>query len=237
MFINDNCSTCQAFSKSIFACKISGSTFDTSTSVGLSMSFKRGQEIYKEGLTIGGVFCVQSGKIKIDKCCGDDRKITIGFAKEGALIGFTGFDKNLKYDNSAICIEDSIICFLPIKLFEESLANNNNVLYNLLLRQTELNRNYTRMIRDLRCKNVRERIASAVLDLKKHFGIDEMEFIDLDIRREDLAQIAGTTVESSIRFINEFRSEKILFVKSKRIRIVDEIKLKQTARYINCALN
>jgi CRP-like cAMP-binding protein len=75
-------------------------------------------------------------------------------------------------------------------------------------------------VSDLSTKRVETRIARAVLRLARQSGkkIDEGVLIDLPLSRQDLAEMAGTTLYTVSRVIREWEIKEI--VQSKRQQII-----------------
>jgi len=80
-------------------------------------------------------------------------------------------------------------------------------------------------------KNVCERLAELLLNLKNKYGVKEDHGWRLDIKltREEMAAIIGTANETVIRTISDFRNEGILDQIGKTIYITDVKKLESFA--------
>jgi CRP/FNR family transcriptional regulator len=79
-------------------------------------------------------------------------------------------------------------------------------------------------------KHVRERIAEAILLLKECYGVTaDGKTINSNLTRKEIANIAGTTTETSIRILSEFQKDKIISLNGKDITIINEEKLFKTA--------
>ena len=73
---------------------------------------------------------------------------------------------------------------------------------------------------------VRDRIAQCLLILKKNYGVEpDGATINMIIKREDLANLAGTTRESATRLLYDLQEQKIIELVGKKIKIIDEQKL------------
>ena len=59
--------------------------------------------------------------------------------------------------------------------------------------------------------------------------MDEGTLIDLKLTREEMASMVGTATETLIRFISEFKDEGILKQYDKKILIMDESLLNESA--------
>ena len=73
-------------------------------------------------------------------------------------------------------------------------------------------------------KTVRQRTALALVFL--HEAYNEKE---INVAREDLANMVGTATESLIRLINEFKKEAIISISARRIKVIDIETLKSIA--------
>ena len=52
---------------------------------------------------------------------------------------------------------------------------------------------------------------------------------EINVAREDLANMVGTATESLIRLINEFKKNSIITVNARRIQVLDSEALKRLA--------
>ena len=67
------------------------------------------------------------------------------------------------------------------------------------------------MVTNMAQKHVRERIAEVLLLLKDFFGLEEDNItINTVLTREDIANMAGTTTETTIRVLSDFNKSKII---------------------------
>jgi CRP-like cAMP-binding protein len=54
------------------------------------------------------------------------------------------------------------------------------------------------------------------------FGIDEQNNLKISLTREELANIVGTATESVIRLLSEFKSDKLVELNGRKIRILNK---------------
>ena len=77
-------------------------------------------------------------------------------------------------------------------------------------------------ITELAQKPVRERMAETILMLKEFYGYEaDNKTINALISREDIANITGTATETAIRVLSDFRNERMIDLKAKKIRILN----------------
>lgn len=193
--------------------------------------YKKGQTLFSEGASNFGLYCINSGKIKVTKAASEGRETILRILGPGDVIGHQNILTNDKNQNTATMIEDGSICFLDRKFMTELIQKESSVAMNLIKKlSAEVtaaeNRNAA-----MSNKNVRERLADLLLSLKSNYGIREAHRVRLNIKltREEMASIVGTANETIIRFISEFKEEGILEQEGKVIFLLDENKLLQSA--------
>ena len=70
-------------------------------------------------------------------------------------------------------------------------------------------------------QNVKQRLAQLLIYLDNNFGCDKKGFINLSLSRIEISNILGTSKEGCIRMISNFRKEKLIDLKGKKIKIID----------------
>ena len=88
-------------------------------------------------------------------------------------------------------------------------------------------------ITDIAQKTVRERLAEILLLLVHDFGLDNESFLNISLTREELANIVGTATESVIRLLSEFKSDKLLELNGRKIKILNKKGLEKISNVFN----
>lgn len=183
--------------------------------------YKRGDILYQEGSRISGFYCINSGILKIFKTGFDGKEQIIRFAKRGDFIAYRSVLSNEPACTSAKVIEDCQVCFIPSEILVQlSKVNSTFALELLKLACHELGEANS-FITDIAQKTVRERLAEILLLLVHDFGLDENNYLKVSLTREELANIVGTATESVIRLLSEFKSDKIVELNGRKIRILN----------------
>lgn len=195
-----------------------------------NLFFKKGQLIFSEGNQPHGIFCIYSGKVKIHKMGDEGKDQIVRLAKSSNIIGYRSIFNNNTYYASATAIEDTEVCFISKTFITELIKNNNTLTFTLMnLLSEDLKRAEERIIH-MAQKHVRERIAEALLLLNEAYGFrEDGKTIDSTLTRREIANIAGTTTETSIRVLSDFDKDKIIQLNGKDIKILDMKKLFRTA--------
>jgi CRP-like cAMP-binding protein len=82
-------------------------------------------------------------------------------------------------------------------------------------------------------KTVRERLALQLVVIREKYKVSGAEGgpIEVNISREDLANLVGTVRENVVRILTEFKEDDILETKGRKIIIKDVNKLVQIANF------
>lgn len=204
-----SCNHCKAKALSIFhVCGLSEShkIDDAKTCI----AFKAGHEIFQEGHRPSGVYCVNSGNIKLVKLGNEGKEKIVRLSGSGDMVGYKSVISNGVYSATAIAQSNVNVCFIPTSDFMNLLGENGK----LSLEFTKLLcRNISDVeseVVDLAYKPVRERLAEALLLLEAKFNTQTDHPEILSVSREDLATLIGTAKETVIRLLSDFKSEGIV---------------------------
>jgi CRP/FNR family transcriptional regulator len=196
--------------------------------------FKKGETIFEEGTYPHGLYCINSGKIKVTQTGIDGREHIVHLAKDGDVMGYRAVLGGDKYSASAVALENSNICFIPTKTFVSMVEKDPKLAFKIIhLFSNEL-KIAERGITDIAQKSVKERLAQGLLLLKESYGLEnDNTTLNITMTREDIASIVGTARETVIRLLFELERESILALEGKKIKILDQPKLLRLANIID----
>ncbi|MEB2778578.1 Crp/Fnr family transcriptional regulator [Algoriphagus sp. D3-2-R+10] len=188
------------------------------------ISHRKGQVLYYEEAKPLGVFCVNEGVIKIFKTASNGKEQIMHLAKKGDLLGYSALLGEENYTNSAMVIEDAKICFIPKETFLKALVSNGPFFRRLTKALSHEIGVMEEKLVDASQKSIRERLAYLLLQLANSYGLDGAgnQQIDLVLSREEVASLIGTATESVIRLLSEFKKDKLIELKGKKIVILDK---------------
>ena len=227
--VQPECQHCQARFKSVFCDLNEADLNELNLSKGCN-TFKKGQIIFNEGGFPHGIFCVNSGKIKITQSGDEGKEQIVRFAKDGDILGYRTILSGDKYSSSATAIDDSSICFIPKNTFFNLIGKNANLSMEIMKLLSHDLKMAEHKITDLAQKPVRERMAEALLFLKETYGYEnDNATINVILSREEIANMVGTTRETATRLLSEFKDDSIVALIGKKIKILNHQKLVKTA--------
>lgn len=225
-FEEPNCKDCNLVFSTVFK-KLTVDQLDYLTKNKVCSQIKKGKTLYKEGSRITGVYCINDGILKVYKTGCEGKEQIVKFAKRGDIIGYRSVINGEPACTSVKAIEDSVVCYINTQELYGLLKENSELGIELLqIACAELDEanNY---LTDIAQKSVRERLAEILLKLQDDFGTDKEGIINITLTREELANIIGTATESVIRLLSEFRTEGLVDLQGRKIKILNIQKLKK----------
>jgi CRP-like cAMP-binding protein len=195
--------------------------------------YKKGETVFWERSYPDGIFYISEGKVKMYKVDNTGREQIIYVANKGELIGYHAVLAESRYPDSATALEESLISFIPKKDFLFTLQQSetlNRRLLKTLSHEFEVLANSLSLFTQ---KSVRERLALQLIVLREKYKTDFQPGmpVEINMSREDLANLVGTGKENIVRILSEFKEDKILETKGRLVIIHDVNKLIKIADY------
>jgi CRP-like cAMP-binding protein len=227
---NVDCEHCESKDKGIF-CQLKDVALTKVSDNKVMNTYKKGQTIFFQGNPPFGLYCINSGKIKITTTGNDGKESILRIAGPGDVLGHRSLFSDETYHATATVIEDAVICFMDKKFIYKAIETEPTVALNLIQKLSREMGSAEARTAAMAQKNVRERLAELFLMLKKTYGIQDGNRWKLDIKltREEIASMVGTANETVIRFISEFKDEGLIEQEGKTIFVTDEKKLLEFA--------
>ncbi|MGW8122445.1 Crp/Fnr family transcriptional regulator [Roseivirga echinicomitans] len=197
------------------------------------VTYKKNQTLFYEGTRPMGIFCINSGKVKVFKMGSNGKEQILFIAQSGDFLGYRSLLSEEFYGASATVLEPAAICFIPKSDFLAVLHSNPDFFSKLMKAVCKELGIMENKLAQLSQKSVRERLATTILMLKETYGMEGegSDVIDIVLSREDLANIVGTATETVIRLLSEFKSDKMIALEGKKIRVLDTDKLLHEADF------
>ncbi len=188
-------------------------------------SYKKKEFIYNEGGYPRGIYFLNSGKVKTSLTNAEGKELTTGLYNEGDFFGYLALLEETKYSDNASALDDAEICLIPKEDF-----------YNLVYNSPEVSKKFIKMLSNelvakedqllqLAYNSVRKRVAEALLTLYDKYAKENEEKFSIKISREDLSNLVGTSTETVIRTLSDFKDEQLVDVKGGLITILNHSKL------------
>lgn len=195
--------------------------------ISIERKYKKNMIIFLEGEPGDGFYYIKSGKIKVYRTYMDGKEHIIHIFGAGEVIGEATLFTNIPYPASAVVYEDSVVGCIKNSDLEALVKENSDLalsIIRILVRKLSLGQE---KIRSLAFNDVFSRCATLLLKLAQDHGLetDSGIMIDIQLTRQELAEMAGTTRETISRAMSRFKKEKSLTEKDDRIVILNKSKL------------
>jgi len=195
--------------------------------------YSKGEIIFREAAYPAGIFYIVDGKVKKYKVDKDGKEHIIYVANQGEILGYHAILSEDRYPDSASALEKSRIAFIPKEDFLTTLQQS-AVLSKRLLKT--LSHEFAVLANSLSVfaqKSVRERLALQLIVLREKYKVNFQPGmpVEINISRDDLANIVGTVRESLVRILSEFKEAGIVETKGRKIIVHDVNRLIKIANY------
>jgi CRP-like cAMP-binding protein len=190
---------------------------------------RKGTNILNEGSPVSHIIYLRKGLVKEYILRPDNLEQILQIIKPHSFLGMTSLfgDKINRYSYEALT--DLKLCYVDIDVFITLVRNNGNFAFEIL---TSVGRdsleNFRRFI-DQSHKKINGRIADILIYFSRI--IFSSNVLQIPLTRLELAEMAGTSRESTGRVIARLRSDGIIKISGKKIIITDMKKLENISKF------
>lgn len=184
-------------------------------------SFQRSALIFQARNRINCIYLVVSGILKTFITGFDGKEQITRFEKRGDLIGYSSIFDDEITDTTTKTITPTILCHIPGE--QLTLLFNTNPLFamNLMKIACKELKSSNKYLADLAQKTVRERLAEVLLLLMNTFDLEDDGTLKILLTREEIANLVGTATESVIRLLSEFKSNNLIELHGRKVKLKD----------------
>jgi CRP-like cAMP-binding protein len=84
--------------------------------------YEPGEEIFTQGQAIKGICCIYDGRVALDQRKRDGQVVTLHVAEKGETIGLPDLMEETCHTRSAVALERTEVCFVPMESFRQLFA-------------------------------------------------------------------------------------------------------------------
>jgi CRP/FNR family transcriptional regulator len=175
-------------------------------------SFSKGDVLFREGDASDELYTLISGRVKVVKTTARGSDVILEIFGPGDPVGAVAVYDSRPYPATAVAIEETSCVVVGRQTFFDLLETRPTMIRGLLsgltLRLVEL----TSRLAELSGGRVEARMARFFLKLANDMGQPRPEgvFIPLVLSRQELADMIGSTIETSIRVMSRWGKEDIV---------------------------
>lgn len=177
-----------------------------------ALAWAEGEPLMMAGDAPGGVHLVMSGRVRVTRDTVDGQEITVDIAGPGDVLGPLD-TAPVPVDDSAWAMETTCALFLPAETLGEVVATFPPLAMALLrLQQERLAAGREREVAQS-TRTVEQRVAGVLLQVATRLGQarpDGSVLLQVRLRRDDIAGMAATTVESASRAMAKMKRDGLI---------------------------
>nr|WP_320000290.1 Crp/Fnr family transcriptional regulator [uncultured Draconibacterium sp.] len=187
------------------------------------VQYLKGETIFKQGAFAPYVMYVIEGLVKVYLQTGVDKNMSISVATEGEFLAFSSVFGEPVHTYSAQALSNTQICMIEKESLKQILLDNPQFALKITSQNYRNERHLFEVIKNISYKQMRGKLASALLYLSQEEFMKKNIFEFLT--RQDIADFASISAESAIKFLKEFEKENIITLNGKNIIVDDAAQL------------
>lgn len=200
--------------------------------ISVERHYDKGDQVFAEGDPSDLIFTVVAGRVKVVKAIPGGKELIIEILGPGDPLGAIAAYEARPYPASAIALEEAVCVASKRAAFMTLLETCPSLVRGMLggfsLRIIELGKR----LGEITGSRVEARFAQLFLKLADRLGKPRASgiFIPLVLSRQDLADLTGTTMETSIRIMSRWGKEGVVNTETDGFLVSSRDELESLAR-------
>lgn len=184
---------------------------------------ERGEVIWMSGGQLSFFGVVGIGFVKMVRTQATGQEITAEIMGPGQVFGMLGTIDGAGCPLSARAVCNTWYLKVPKSPFLEVYSHTEALKDHVVRRTTLRLRQAYEMMARMSSGKVEQRIAAVLVILAESYGreTDQGTLIDVPLTRQDVAEMAGTTAETTIRAMSRWQKDGVLELSRRKIVVVD----------------
>lgn len=190
----------------------------------VASSHRKKETIFSEGEPPEWFYIVKSGKVKITRVSHDGKEIILELISPDDIFGGVAVLKNFPYPANAVAMETTEVVKISRRNLMRLVDRFPNLMYFIALQLGERMKSSHDTLKNIALERVEARIAALLLKLANKVGVETKQgtMIDMRLTKQDVADMVGTTVETSIRTFSKFKKQGLVTDADGRMIIRDK---------------
>src|SRR6266540_54334 len=182
-------------------------------------TFTKGEALFSEGDPATGFYLLAEGSLKLCKTSPDGKEKVLHFVHPMETFAEAAFFGDGKYPAEAKALEKGEALLFRRDGFMGLIERNPRFALNLIISLSLMLRRFARQIEELSFAEVPARLAAYLWELaqRKSTTFQGRTYLDLDMKKGELASHLGTVSETLSRTLRKLREEGIVEVEGSRM--------------------
>jgi CRP/FNR family transcriptional regulator, nitrogen oxide reductase regulator len=189
--------------------------------------FEKGATLFSEGDGSDLLYTVVTGRVKVSKTTARGTDVILELFGPGDPVGAVAVYESRPYPASATALEPTLCLLVPRQAFFTLLETYPTMARGLLVGLTHRLVELTNRLTELSGGRIEGRLARFFVKIAQDMGQPRPEgtFIALTLSRQELADMIGTTIETSIRIMSRWGKQDIVRTEKDGFIVVDRAAL------------
>ena len=189
--------------------------------------FAKGAMLFAEGDSSDFLYTIVTGRVKVFKVTARGTDVILEIFGPGDPVGAVAVYESRPYPASTVALEPTTCVLVPRQAFFSLLEAHPTMVRGLLLGLTHRIVELTNRLTELSGGRVEARLARFFLKLADNMGQRRQDglFIPMALSRQELADMIGTTIETSIRVMSRWGKQDIVRTEKDGFLVIDRTAL------------
>jgi CRP/FNR family transcriptional regulator, nitrogen oxide reductase regulator len=194
-------------------------------------SFDKGALLFSEGDASDLMFTVLTGRVKVFKTTARGTDVILELFGSGDPVGAVAVYESRPYPASAVALDPTTCLVIPRQAFFTLLETHPTLVRGLLVGLTHRLVELTNRLTELSGGRIEGRLARFFLKLAHDMGQPKADgtFIPLVLSRQELADMIGTTIETSIRIMSRWGKDEVVRTEKDGFTILNQAAVESLA--------
>lgn len=174
--------------------------------------FQKGETLFLEGDGSDLLYTIVTGRVKVSKSTARGTDVILELFGPGDPVGAVAVYEGRNYPASAMALEPTTCVVIPRQAFFSLLETHPSIVRGLLVGLTFRLVELTNRVMELSGGRIEARLARFFLKLADDMGQarEDGVFIPMPLSRQELADMVGTTIETSIRIMSRWGKDGVV---------------------------
>ncbi len=184
---------------------------------GFEILYHPGELILKQGSPAANICLIETGLVKVLKETKNHRQSIISVNGPGDFLGIMSHWNAQVVEFNVEAIDTSKIIMVDVNYFNSILNSSKEYFSYFLKLESGFSAQIINRLIAINQKQLPGRVADLILYFYNFYGCNST--FSFPLNRKELAQFSGTTKESLIRTLAEFRNDKIIELDDRHVKI------------------
>jgi CRP/FNR family transcriptional regulator, polysaccharide utilization system transcription regulator len=218
-----------------FGCALSDEAHRIIVAHRVVRTWEKGEFVFHSGEEPHGMWSVCQGRIKVFKETEDGKQLTLRIALPGDLVGHRSLLAGAPLAGYGEVLEQTVTAYLPARVIMQLIETDANVRAQIIHKLADDLGHAETLATSMAYSPAEQRLIAAFAELCRNSRDCDAEQanmpIDLVAPRQELAEMAGLTVEATVRTLRRLEQAGLVEAHGRRVRILNPRLLRERCQF------